>query len=158
MAENVVPESHAGQRRALLARIESREADIGAYLLRARRRRDRLSLTGVVTGAVVALATAGPAVGGQDFATTVGDTLAGGGGSVVWQVLCVVALVASVLGVVAAGLQRADDVAGKVSAAEACAAELDALAIAVSFQGMPVEEAAGRYWRITARIPFVAET
>lgn len=106
----------------------------------------------------MALATAGPAADGQDFAATVGDTLVVGGGSDVWQVLCVVALVASSSGVVAAGLQRADDVAGKVSATEACVTELDALAPAVSFQGMPVEEAAGRYRRITARIPFVAET
>lgn len=152
-----VSEDHPAARQALLRRIERREADIGAYLQVARRRRDRLSLVGIVAGATVSLATAGPAVGGQDFAATMGDVLPVGSDSVIWQALCVAALVASVLGTVAAGMQRADDAAGKVSAAEACGTELDALATALSFQGMPVGEAAERYQSITAKISFVAE-
>jgi hypothetical protein len=49
-------ENQTDSRQALVKRIESREADVGTYLQRARRRRDRFSLVSVVAGAVDDLA------------------------------------------------------------------------------------------------------
>ncbi|MGW2049143.1 hypothetical protein ACWCPF_28740 [Streptomyces sp. NPDC001858] len=157
MAEITASESQTDSRQALVARIESREADIGAYLQHARRRRDRLSLMSIIAGAVVSLSTAGPALGGQDFAGTVGDALSFGSSSLVWQLLCVAALIASVVGTITAGLQRSDDMADKLSSAEACRTELDSLATAVAFQDMPLDEAAEKYRRVTAKLSFVPE-
>ncbi|MEU9286913.1 hypothetical protein AB0D57_19920 [Streptomyces sp. NPDC048275] len=157
MAEMTATEDQTDSRQALVRRIESREDDIGVYVQRARRRRDRLSLLGIIAGAVVSLATAGPALGGQGFATTVGNALPGDSSSLVWQTLCVAALLASVAGTIVAGLQRAEDVAGKLATAEASRTELDSLATAVAFQDMPLEEAAEKYRRVTAKLSFVAE-
>ncbi|MGW3723628.1 hypothetical protein [Streptomyces sp. NPDC000851] len=49
-------ENQTDSRQALVKRIERRDADIGTYLQRARRRRDRFSLVSMVAGAVDDLA------------------------------------------------------------------------------------------------------
>ncbi|MEU9291332.1 hypothetical protein AB0D57_43625 [Streptomyces sp. NPDC048275] len=51
-----VSDNQTDSRQALVKRIESREVDIGTYLQRARRRRDRFSLVSMGSGAVVDLA------------------------------------------------------------------------------------------------------
>ena len=63
-------------RRELLQRIDGRRASIDDYLQRARPRGGRLVTVAIVSSALAAVLTAGPALGGEPFAAGVADSLA----------------------------------------------------------------------------------
>jgi hypothetical protein len=120
-------------RRALLDRIEKRRAAIDQYLRKMRPRGERLSLIGVVASTVSAVLVAGPAVGGDSFSGVVQGALGLPKESTVWQVLCLMALVVSVVAALAGNLVRSEDLLARISGAEAAASELEGLTTMLEF-------------------------
>lgn len=120
-------------RRALLDRIEKRHAAIDWYLQAMRPRNRRLNLIGVVASTVSAVLVAGPAVGGDSFSEVVQGALDLPEESMVWQVLCLVALIVSLVAALAGNLARSEDLLARITAAEAALAEMEGLTTMLEF-------------------------
>jgi len=144
-------------RRQLLARIEKRQADIDAFLHGTRPRRNRMTNISIVSSAMAAVFTAGPAIGGLTFAQAVQRGLALDQAALVWRTLCGGALIVSLVAAISTNLSKSQDLAGRVAAAEVCHTELEGLRAFVEFRHLPVEEAVELYQQYCAKIPFVEE-
>ena len=141
----------------LLRRIKDRRRSVDAYLRSARPRAERLTYVSVISSALAAVLTAGPALGGTDFTKRAGKALEVDPTSV-WQTLCMLAMVVSVIAAISANLSKSKNAEGRIVAAEASSAELEGLQALVEFQQVPFEEAVKLYQHYVATIPFVAET
>jgi hypothetical protein len=144
-------------RRQLLARIEKRQADIDGFLHDNRPRRNRLSNISIVSSAIAAVFTAGPAIGGLTFAQAVQRGLTLDQSAPVWRTLCGGALIVSLVAAISTNLSKSQDLNSRVTAAEVCNTELEGLRAFVEFRHLPVEEAVELYQQYVAKIPFVAE-
>ncbi len=144
-------------RRQLLAKIEKRRADIDAFLHDNRPRRNRMTNVSIVSSAMAAVFTAGPAIGGLTFAQAVQRGLALSEAAHVWRTLCAGALIVSLVAAISTNLSKSQDLAGRVTAAEVCNTELDGLRAFVEFRHLPVEEAVELYQQYVTKVPFVEE-
>jgi hypothetical protein len=151
--EKAVKDQEARQR--LTENIEQRQSAIKVFLRRARPRRNRLATTSVVGSALAAGFTAGPAFGGTKFAEGVQGALTLDQSSIVWQGLCLAAMLMSVVAAVSTNLANSHSVAARVSAAEACNAQLEGLQTALTFGRLPVEDAVQLYQQYTTQVAFV---
>ncbi len=141
----------------LLTKIQARRESIAAFVADLRPRGNRLANLGIVASAVGAVLIAGPALGGPDFASGVQAGLSLPRSSLVWQVLCIAALVASVVAAIAANLVKRQDAVARISAAEACGAELEGLQTALEFDQVTLPVAVKLYQDALEKIPFVPE-
>jgi hypothetical protein len=144
-------------RQQLIERITARRASIDAYLRENRPRSDRLANIAIVSGGIAAVLVSGPALGGEAFTSGAAEVLALNTNSVVWQVLCFLGMAASVVAAIATNLHKAQNLAGRISTAEACDAELEGLETMLEFKRMPTEQAVELYQGYVIRIPFVDE-
>ncbi|MEV4316278.1 hypothetical protein [Actinocrispum sp. NPDC049592] len=147
----------AEARRRLIARIERRRAEVDEFLDHTRPRSARLGVVSVVSSALAAVFTAGPAVGGEGFAGAVKDSVGFATDSVVWRLLCYLALAVSVVAAVCTNLLRSQNHAGKVTAAEAANAELDSLRTMLEFGHINLDPALRMYQQSIAKVAFVDE-
>lgn len=141
----------------LIRRIEARRAGIDAFLRRVRPRTVRLANISIVSSAVAAVFTAGPAFGGTSFTEAVQRGFSLESSSIVWRVLCLVATLVSLVAVISVHLNKSQDVASQLSAAEACNTELEGLQTLLEFAQLPVYDAVELYQKYIAKIPFVEE-
>ena len=141
----------------LLRRIKDRRRTVDSYLRSARPRAARLTYVAVVSSAVAAALTAGPGFGGEKFVAAASN-LVGGDPSDVWQPICLVTAIVSIIAAISANLSRAKKTEARIIHAEACNAELEGLQTLVEFQQIPLEDAVKLYGQYIARIPFVPET
>jgi hypothetical protein len=149
---------HRGDpRRDLLKRIDARRATIELYLQKARPRGGRLATIAIVSSAIAAVLTAGPALGGQSFTANLAKGLALPSDALVWRSLCILALAVSVVAAIATNLARSQDTERKVAAAETTNAELEGLCTLVEFRQVAVGDAAKLYQHSVAKIPWVDE-
>jgi hypothetical protein len=147
-----------GERRdLLLTRIQARRESIAAFVADLRPRGNRLANVSIVASALGVVLTAGPALGGPAFADGVQAGLSLSSDSLVWQVLCLAALVVSVVSAVAANLVKRQDAVARISAAETCGAELEGLQTALEFDQVTLAVAVGLYQDAIVKIPFVPE-
>lgn len=153
VGEKVVREQEARQR--LTENIEQRQVAIKQFLRQERPRRNRLTTTSVVGSALAATFTAGPAFGGTKFATGVQGALSLEQSSIVWQALCMAAMLLSLVAAVSTNLANSHSVAAKVGAAEACNAQLEGLQAALSFGRLPLGDAIQLYQQYTSQVAFV---
>ena len=114
-------------------------------------------MVGVVGSALSAVLVAGPAVGGESFSSAAQKILGLPKESVVWQILCLVALVVSVVAAIATNLQRSDDLVARVSSGEAALIELEGLATMVSLGTIDAGTAVQLYQRSAATVSFVGD-
>jgi hypothetical protein len=142
-------------RSELLRRVESRNRDIRTFLSSKRPHRNRLSLVCIITSALAAAMTAGPATGGTKFTSAAQGALNLADSSVVWRVLCGVAFLVSLVSAIAANLNKSSDLPTKLSVAESCAGDLEALENALRFGTASTADGVDRYEKIVSRIPFV---
>ena len=125
-------------RRELLERIRAKRASIAAYVSRLEPRGARLMNASIVASALAAVLTAGPALGGERFASGARRLMLLPEDAVVWQALCLAATVASLVAVVATNLYKSGDLAARLSRAEAAGAQLEGLEALVEFGRLPV--------------------
>ncbi len=142
-------------RQDLLERISARRAGIDAFL-RARRPRVRRRSTAMLTlTSASAVFTAGPALGGVPFAEAVRNTLGLSTSSVVWRVLCLLALLVSVTAALLTNVSKPQDAVAQLSAVEAAGAELEGLSTLLEFGHLSVEDGVKLYQQYVTKIPFV---
>jgi hypothetical protein len=162
--ENVLPEqelaveSKAGSRDSragLLETIRARRGAIEAYVREQRPASTRLSTISIVSSAIAAALTAGPAFGGTRFAETVQQGVSLPHPSNVWRVLCLGALVVSITAAVSAQLNKANDLSTRIGAAEAAGVMLEGLRTRLEYGRLSVKDGAEEYQDIVAGIPFV---
>ena len=142
-------------RQRLTENIEQRQSAIKQFLRQERPRRNRLATTSVVGSALAAAFTAGPAFGGAKFAVGVQGALALEQSAIVWQALCVAAMLMSLIAAVSTNLANSHSVAAKVSAAETCNAQLEGLQTALNFGRLPLGDAVQLYQQYTTQVAFV---
>jgi hypothetical protein len=142
----------------LLRRIRSRRRTVEDFLRTARPRAERLTYVSVISSALAAALTAGPALGGMQFTNEVARTLSLAGGAQVWRPLCLLAMVVSITAAVSANLSKSRNSQARIISAEACHAELEGLQTLVEFEQVSVEEAVKLYQQYIARIPFISES
>ncbi|HLN75578.1 MAG TPA: hypothetical protein VK204_00955 [Nocardioidaceae bacterium] len=141
----------------LVKRIEDRRQTVDAYLRSARPRAERLTYVTVISSALAAAFTAGPAVGGSKFTDRVAESLELGSPEAVWRPLCLFAMVVSIVAAISANLSKSKNTEARIVSAEACNAELEGLQTLVEFKQVSLEEAVKLYQQYVARVPFVAE-
>lgn len=96
-------------RAELIRRIEARRSSINAFVRRVRPRNARLANISIVSSAAAAAFTAGPALGGLSFAETVQRGLSLSDSSLVWRVLCLFAMLVSLVAAVSVTLNKSQD-------------------------------------------------
>lgn len=141
----------------LIRRIEARRASINAFLRRVRPRSIRLANISIVSSAVAAVFTAGPAFGGVSFTEAVQRGISLSDSSIVWRALCLAATLVSLVAAISVHLNKSQDVASQLSAAEACNTELEGLQALLEFAQLPVRDAVELYQKYISKIPFVEE-
>jgi hypothetical protein len=139
----------------LLQHIEQRRHEVCAYLEHARPRAERLTMTSIISSALAAVLTAGPALGGAGFTSSVASGLGLAGAPAVWRPLCVLAMVVSVVAAISANLSKSRNVEARIMAAEICNTELDLLATFLELDQVPLSEAAKMYHQSSTKVPFV---
>ena len=144
-------------RRDLLMRIEARRAGVQTFLRENRPRIRRRSNITIVLSSLSAAFTAGPALGGESFAGSVQNGLGLATDSVVWRVLCLLALVVSVAAAVMTNIAKSQDADARLSTAEAANAELEGLATLLQFGHLSVEDGVQLYQQYAVKIPFVQD-
>lgn len=141
--------------RQLITMIDARQLDLAGYLRSARPRGNRLAVAGIICSGASAAFTAGPAFGGPGFTQTTTDLLGLPQTSMVWQLLCLLALIVSVATTVTINLANSQQLSSRVAAAETCSAELDGLRTLLDFRQIPVGEAARLYHGYVSKIGFI---
>lgn len=144
-------------RRDLLQRIEARRAGVDAFLRDNRPRIRRRANVVIVLSSLSAAFTAGPALGGRSFAGSVQQGLGIADDSVVWRVLCLLALVVSVAAAVLVNIAKGQDADARLSTAEAAGAELEGLATLLQFGHLSLDDAVKLYQQYTVKIAFVPD-
>jgi hypothetical protein len=109
----------------------------------------------IVSSAAAAVFTAGPALGGVSFAEAVQRTLSLSNNSIVWQALCLVAMLVSLVATISMQLSKSQDAAAQLSAAEACDTELEGLQTLLELGQLQVRDATDLYIKYITKIPFV---
>ena len=142
-------------RQELLRRIGAQRASIDNFVRQVRPRSVRLANTSIISSATAAVFTAGPALGGVSFTEAVQRVFALSTGSIVWRVLCLVAMLVSLVATISAQLSKSHDVAARLSAAEACDTELEGLQTLLELEQLPVQDAANLYVKYIGKVPFV---
>jgi hypothetical protein len=141
----------------LIRRIEARRASINAFLRRVRPRSVRLANISIVSSALAAFFTAGPAFGGVSFTDAVQRGISLPDSSIVWRTLCLFATLVSLVAAISVHLNKSQETASQLSAAEACNTELEGLQTLLEFSQLPVHDAVELYQKYITKIPFVEE-
>ena len=144
-------------RQELLKRITARRASISAFVSDQRPRGARLTNLSIVSSSVAAALTAGPALGGESFADALGQSFALPRNSLVWQVLCLAAMVVSIVAAISTNMNKSQETAVRLSTAEASSAELEGLQTLIEFGQLSLQDAVKLYQQNVAKIPFVPE-
>ena len=142
-------------RKQLLDLINDQQADIESFLHRTRPRRNLLNNTAVVCSSLAAAFAAFPAMAGPKQTQETARDLGLDNAAQLWQPLCIGAFVVALVAAVAANLSRTQDLPARISAAEACNAELKGLATLLTFKHLSVQEAVELYQQYVLKVPFV---
>jgi len=143
------------QQQQLLMRITERRRDVEVFLKRARPRSERLTTVSVVSSALAAALTAGPGLGGPSFTENVAGAFGGRDDSLVWRILCILAMVVSVVAAISANLGKSKDAEARIIAAETSKAELDGLQAMLEFGQVSFEDAVGLYQQYISKVAYV---
>lgn len=138
---------------ALLEKIKTRRRQVAEYLDKNEPRQTRLITFSIVAGALAAALTAGPGVGGNGFIDAAKGVVSLG--VPVWQALCLLATLFSVVVVIANGMLKSNDLISKISQARGCDAKLEGLEIMLSLNQIELKQAASLYTQYLTEISHV---
>ena len=137
----------------LLAQIQRKRATVEALVAAAVPRKKRLLNLSIIGGALAAVLTTGPAVGGQPFATWLKTTLDLTGPS--WQLLCGGAAVCSLVATVSTQLLKSNNLEERVYRGQSCRAKLEALEVGLSTGQIDVASATAQYMECLEEAAFL---
>lgn len=142
----------------LLRKVKGRRRSIAAYLAATRPRAERLTTVTVVSSAMAAALTAGPALGRSTFTENVANVVPFFDESEdVWATLCAIAMVVAIIAAASANLRASRNSQAKIVRAEACEAELEGLQSMVEFRQVPLAEGVKLYQQYVSKVAFIPE-
>lgn len=141
----------------LLERIKGRRASIYAYVHEMEPRGDRLTNMSVVCSALVTALTAGPALGGTQFTEAIQALIRLPDDAPVWRVLCLAAVILSIVAAISTNLYKSHDVASRLAKAQASGALLEGLETAIEFGQLSLQDATKLYQQYIAEVAFIPE-
>jgi hypothetical protein len=137
----------------LLSQVRRKRAQVEAVVASALPRKRRLLNISIVGGALAAVLTTGPAVGGQPFVgwlkTTLSLTSPG------WQILCGAAAFCSLAATVATQLLKSNTLEERVFRGQSCRAKLEALEVGLSTGQIDVPRATTEYMKCLEEAAFL---
>jgi hypothetical protein len=139
----------------LLERIRAKRASIDAFVRDLEARGDRLTNLSIICSAMVTALTAGPALGGERFTAGTAGLFNVGDQSLIWRLLCLAAVILSIMAAITTNMYKSHDVAARLAKAQAANVGLEGLETLIEFRQIPVDEAVKQYQRYIAEIPFV---
>jgi MFS family permease len=137
----------------LLAQIRRKRAEVEASVTTTLPRKRRLLNISIIGGALAAVLTTGPAVGGQAFATWLKGAFALT--SPAWQLLCAAAAVCSVAATVATQLLKSNNLEERVYRGQSCRAKLEALEVGLSTGQLDIPHATTEYMKCLEEAAFL---
>jgi len=140
----------------LLRKIEDERAHIEQFLAVARPRCARLTAITIVSSALAAALTAGPALGGQTFTTWAGHVFGIKTAVGVWQPLCLIVMLVSITAAISVNLNQSSKTESRITSAEVCNTELACLQTLIEFHQLPLDEALKLYQQHLSRVPFLS--
>ena len=159
--EALLPDTAADSRERLLATIRARRASIEAYIRKKAPASARLTTISIVSSAIVAGLTAGPALGGTSFAETVQAGANLERSDSVWRVLCFAALAVSITAAISTNLSKRPELTTDLAAARQAGAVLERLQTRLEYSASDnvevVQEAVREYGDVVAGITFIPE-
>ncbi|MGI9289116.1 MAG: hypothetical protein ACR2P1_27335, partial [Pseudomonadales bacterium] len=138
---------------ALLMKIKTKRQRLADYLKRNEPRCKWLVNASIVCGALAALLTSGPGIGGDEFIGSAKSVVSLG--IPIWQVLCFVATILSVATVVINGILKSHNLASEITSARNCDAKLEGLETMLELAQVDVDQAAPLYTQYLTEIPHV---
>lgn len=146
---------NAQGRQDLSRQIDERRENIRAYLRRARPKRSRLTTTSIIASAVAAALTAGPGFGRDGFNNAVAELFSLPDSAIVWQVICMLASILSLVAAIATGLANSRNTSEQISIAESASAQLEGLLAALRYGQLPLDEAVRLYQEYSSKAAFI---
>jgi len=141
------------ERNTLLSKIRAKRQDLADYLSAMEPRNSRLINFSIVAGALAAGLTAGPGIGGDGFIGAAKGLISFG--IPVWQVLCLVATILSIIVVISNGMLKSHDLTTKIGQARMGDAKLEGLETMLELEQIEVKQAAQRYSQYLTEIPHI---
>ncbi len=139
----------------LVQKIHEKRVVVKAFVQKEQRRNGLLTNLNIFCAGIAATLTAGPAVGGDKFTVTVQTLLKLSTDSTVWRTLCLLALVLSLVALIANNLYRTQDLANRLAKAQAGSALLEGLETLVEFGIYSVEDATRLYQQYISDVDFI---
>jgi len=137
----------------LLTQIRRKRAQVEAVVAATLPRKRRLLNVSIIGGALAAVFTTGPAVGGQSFATWMKTSLSLTAPS--WQLLCGAAALCSVAAAVSTQLLKSHGLEERVFRGQSCRAKLEALEVGLSAGQIDVARATSEYMKCLEEAAFL---
>ena len=146
-----------GLKQKLLDRIKARRVAINAYAGALERRGVRLTNLSIVCTTATTVLAAGPALGGTKFTEGAGNLLGLTSSSIVWQVLCLLAVVLSITAALLNTMNKPTESNSRVMKAQTSCILLEKLEMALEFNQVTVETAAKQFQDYIADLPFIPD-
>jgi hypothetical protein len=127
----------------LLDRVRSKSAEVDKYLELNSRRRCLLVNLVIIAGALVALLTAPPAVGGKPFTDWLQQLFHSS--EPAWRFLCLFACLASLVSVVAIQIQKSNNYEEHIVRAQGLRATLEVLEVSITCGSLTIDKAMGQF-------------
>ncbi len=141
----------------LIRKISAQRARIKAYAEKLDRRSSLLTNLNIVCTGVSAVLTAGPALGGENFTSSAQQILGLATDSTVWKTLCLLALLLSLIGLIANNLYRGHELATRLAKAQTSSVLLEGLKTSIEFKLYSLEEATKLYQQYIEDVAFIPE-
>jgi hypothetical protein len=139
----------------LLDRIKAKQAWINAYARGLEQRGLRLTNLSIICTGLTTVLTAGPALGGTKFTESTGAILGLASDSIVWQVLCLGAVVLSIAAAIISNMNKSTESATRLAKAQTTAVLLERLEMNLELDQVTVDAAAKQFQDYIAEAPFV---
>ncbi len=137
----------------LLNKIQNKRAEIDSFLACKEPRNRRLTNIAIICGAIAAVLTAGPALGGNTFTALISDAF--GLSSPAWQLLCLAATIFSMTATIAINMSKSSDIRSQIDSARGCEAKLEGLQTLLELKQIEMQQAAALYTSYLTEIPHV---
>lgn len=113
----------------------------------------RLVNTAIVSSALAAALTVGPAFGGQTLTAWLTGTL--GFTAPVWQLLCLGATICSVSAAIATNMSKSHEIASRILRAQTCDVKLEGLETLLEMDQIDMAKASSLYTQYLPEISFI---
>ena len=137
----------------LLQKIVEKRRELANYLRMTEPRSVRLTNIAIVCGAISAVLTATPALGGNDLVKWL--TAALDSPLPIWQLLCFGAMICSVAATIATNMSKSHETTARVMKAQACDSKLEGLETLLEVGSVDTESASTQFADAIKDVPFV---